>query len=106
MGTMKFEVPHSLPKDEVRQRVEQLLKYWQEKYGVKADWVGDGAKVVGKVMGINLDASFTITDKGVEGEGTDPGMLLRGQAKKYLQQKFTAALDPTKSPDDVGKGLA
>ena len=106
MGTMKFEVPHSLPKDQVRQRVEQLLRYWQEKYGVKADWVGDGAKVVGKVMGINLDANFTITDGAVQGEGTDPGMLLRGQAKSYLQKKFTTVLDPAKSIDEVGKGLA
>ncbi len=106
MGTMKFEVPHSLPKDEARKRVEQLLKYWTEKYGVKADWAGDGAKVIGKVMGINLDANFTITDGAIQGEGTDPGMLLRGQAKSYLQKKFTAALDPAKSGVDDDKGLA
>ncbi|ADO72364.1 polyhydroxyalkanoic acid system family protein [Stigmatella aurantiaca] len=101
MGTMKFEVPHSLPKDEVKKRVEQLLQYWGSKYGVKADWAGDGAKLVGKVMGINLDASFVITDKAVQGEGTDPGMLLRTQAKNYLQKKFGAVLDPGKSLTDV-----
>ena len=77
MGTMKFEVPHTLSKDEARKRVDQLLKYWTEKYGVKADWSGDGAKVIGKVMGINLDANFTITAGAIQGEGTDPGMLLR-----------------------------
>ncbi|MDY7228051.1 polyhydroxyalkanoic acid system family protein [Hyalangium rubrum] len=101
MGTMKFEVPHSLPKDEVRKRVEQLLQYWGTKYGVKSDWAGEGARLVGKVMGIQLDASFVITDKAVQGEGTDPGMLLRGQAKSYLQKKFGAVLDPSKSLNDV-----
>ena len=106
MGTMKFEVPHTLSKDEARKRVEQLLKYWTDKYGVKAEWAADGAKVIGKVMGINLDASFKITDKGIEGEGTDPGMLLRSQAKSYLQKKFSAALDPSKSGIDDDKGLA
>ena len=73
MGTMKFEVPHTLPKDEVKKRVEQLLQYWGSKYGVKADWAGDGAKLVGKVMGIQLDATFVITDKAVSGRGHRPG---------------------------------
>ena len=106
MGTMKFEVPHTLSKDEARKRVEQLLKYWMDKYGVKADWSGDGAKVIGKVMGINLDANFTITDGAIQGEGTDPGMLLRGQAKSYIQKKFSTVLDPSKSISDLDKGLA
>ena len=101
MGTMKFEVSHSLPKDEAKKRVEQLLQHWGTKYGVKSDWSGDGAKLNGKVMGINLDASFVITDKAIQGEGTDPGLLLRGQAKSYLQKKFGAVLDPSKSLADV-----
>ena len=101
MGTMKFEVSHSLPKDEAKQGVEQLLQYWGTRYGVKSDWSGDGAKLNGKVMGINLDASFVITDKAIQGEGTDPGLLLRGQAKAYLQKKFGAVLDPSKSLADV-----
>lgn len=101
MGMMKFDIPHSLPKEEVRKRVEQLLQYWGSKYGVKADWQGDGAKMTGKVMGIQLDASFVITDKQVQGEGTDPGLLLRNQAKSYLQKKFASVLDPSKSLDQV-----
>lgn len=105
MGMMKFDIPHSLPKEEVKKRVEQLLQYWGGKYGVKADWTGEGAKIVGKVMGIKLDASFVITDKAVEGEGTDPGMLLRGQATKYLKEKFSSVLDPSKSLDQVKSAL-
>jgi hypothetical protein len=104
MGMMKFEVPHSLPRDEAKKRVQQLLEHWTSKYGVKSDWKGDGAKVTGRVMGIQLDATFQITDSAVAGEGTDPGLLLRGQAKTYLQKKFGAVLDPSKSLADI-KGL-
>ncbi|MET0401586.1 MAG: polyhydroxyalkanoic acid system family protein [Cystobacter sp.] len=106
MGTMKFEIPHTLNKDQARQRVEQLLAYWKSKYGVQSNWSGDGAKVSGKVMGISLDANFTITDGVIQGEGTDPGMLLRGKAKSYIQDKFSSVLDSSKSIDDVNKGLA
>lgn len=105
MGTMKFDIPHSLPKEEVKQRVEQLLQYWSTKYGVKANWRGDGAQIAGKVMGIQLDASFVITDNQVQGEGTDPGMLLRGKAKSYLQDKFASVLDPKKTLDQVKTNL-
>ena len=42
MGTMKFEIPHTLNKDEARKRVEQLLQYWRSKYGVQSNWSGDG----------------------------------------------------------------
>ncbi|WP_163992608.1 polyhydroxyalkanoic acid system family protein [Pyxidicoccus caerfyrddinensis] len=105
MGMMKFDIPHTLPKEEVKQRVEQLLKYWNSKYGVKADWAGDGAKIAGKVMGIQMDASFVITDNQVQGEGTDPGMLLRGKAKSYLQDKFASVLDPKKTLDQVKTNL-
>jgi len=101
MGTMKFEVPHSLPRDEAKKRLEQLLSQWGTKYGVVSNWNGDGASVSGKVMGIQLDASFQISDSGVKGEGTDPGLLLRHQAKQYIQRKFSAVLDPGRSSADL-----
>ncbi len=106
MGTMKFEVPHSLPKDEAKQRVDQLLKYWHGKYGMKTEWSDHSGKISGKIMGITIEADFTIADTAVQGEGTDPGMLLRGKAKSYLQEKFSSVLDPKKSLDDVTRGLA
>lgn len=101
MAVMKFDVNHSLSKDQARERVQKLMTYWGDKYGVKSDWNGDQASVLGKVMGINLEASFEIRDGQVCGEGTDPGMLLRGQAKKYIQKKFDDFLDPNKSEADL-----
>ncbi len=101
MGTMKFEVTHTLSKDEAKKRVEALLRYWQKKYGMQASWAGDSAKLTGKVMGITFDAALTVAEKRVGGEGTDPGMLLRGQAQKYLTRKFGEYLDPGKSLDEL-----
>ena len=40
-----------------------------------------------------------------QGEGTDPGMLLRGQTKSDLQKKFGAVLDSSKSLADVKSSL-
>jgi len=94
---LKLDVPHPLPKEEARKRVAGLVDYWAGKYGVKVDWSGDKAKLSGKVMGIQLDANLEVTDKRVSGEATDPGLLFRDKAKKYLTQKLTEALDPKKS---------
>ncbi|MCI0570532.1 MAG: polyhydroxyalkanoic acid system family protein [Myxococcaceae bacterium] len=101
MGTMKLDVPHSLPKDEAKKRLAQLVDYWSSKYGVKSQWTGDSATVTGKVMGIALEASFEVRDGIVAGEGTDPGMLLRSKAKQYIQSKMSAFLDPSKNPADL-----
>jgi putative polyhydroxyalkanoate system protein len=106
MAVMKFDVNHSLSKDQARERVQKLMTYWGDKYGVKSEWNGDQASVLGKVMGINLEANFEVRDGQVSGEGTDPGMLLRGQAKKYIQGKFDEFLDPSKSDADLDALIA
>ena len=54
--------------------------------------------------GLTLDATMRVTDKTVGGEATDPGMLLRGQAKKYLTHKFETWLDPGKSLEELERG--
>lgn len=99
MGTIRLDIPHTLPKDEAKQRVEKLLGYWSHKYGVATQWAGDVAKLSGKVMGISLAADLTVRDGKVDGEATDPGFLFREKAKKYLTEKFAHYLDP-KTPLD------
>ncbi|MFZ5468356.1 MAG: polyhydroxyalkanoic acid system family protein [Myxococcota bacterium] len=105
MGMLKFEVPHTLSKDEAKKRVEALLRHWGTKYGVKAQWAGDRATLAGKAMGVSIDGHLEVLEGKVGGEATDPGMLLRGQAQKYLTRKFGDYLDPQKSLADV-EGLA
>lgn len=101
MGMLKFEVPHSLNREEAVSRAKKLLEHWGSKYGVATRWDGDTAHIDGKVMGISLQANMTVTDKAVTGEATDPGMLLRGKARKYFEEKFAAAMDPSRKPEDM-----
>lgn len=94
VGMLKFGVPHSLPRDQAKRRVEKLVSYWSAKYGLKAEWSGDSARLSGKAMGLPVQATLEVRDAGVEGEATDPGFLLRDRARKYLTEKFGAYLDP------------
>ena len=67
----------------------------EDKYGVKVNWVGDGAKIAGKVMGITLSATLQVLGGKVSGEATDPGFLLRDKALKYLRERFETHLSPS-----------
>lgn len=103
MGFIKFEVPNSLPIEEARKRVEALLGYWNRKYGVSSAWDGVAATMKGKAMGVSIDGKLAVEAARIAGEAIDPGMLLRGQAQKYLQRKFAEYLDPAKSLDEILK---
>lgn len=101
MGFIKFEVPNSLPVEEARKRVEALLGYWNRKYGVSSAWSGMGATMKGKAVGVTIDGKLAVEATRIAGEATDPGMLLRGQAQKYLTRKFAEYLDPSKTLDQL-----
>ena len=103
MGMIQFQVPHSLTLADAKRRMERLTQYWA-KHGIQSVWKGEEAKLSGKVMGLHLDATMRVTEKTVGGEATDPGMLLRGQAKKYLTHKFETWLDPGNSVEELERG--
>lgn len=104
MGMLKFEVPNSLSIDDAKKRVEALLGYWGRKYGVKSEWSGEKATMKGKAMGVSIDGNLEVLGAKISGEASDPGMLLRGQAQKYLTRKFAEYLDPKRSLEDILKG--
>ena len=103
MAMLKFEVPSSLPVDDSRKRVEALLAYWKRKYGVTSSWNGQKAAMNGKAMGVSIDGNLEVQANKIAGEAADPGFLLRGQAQKYLQRKFSEYLDASKSLDAILK---
>jgi hypothetical protein len=105
MGLIKLDIPHTLGLEEAKVRVNGLLDYWTRKYGVKIAWTGDKATFDGKVMGIHFSGYLTVLAQKVSGEASDPGMLLRGQATKYLVKKFGDYLDPKKSLGEVQQHL-
>jgi Putative polyhydroxyalkanoic acid system protein (PHA_gran_rgn) len=101
MGMIKFEFPHALATDEAKKRVEALLAYWSRKYGVKASWSGEKATMNGKAMGFSFDGWLVVDGKRVGGEASDPGMLLRGQASKYLTRKLGEYLDGKRQLSEI-----
>lgn len=103
MGMMKFSVPHTLSQEEAQKRLEALIAHWSQKYGIQHRWTGPTASVSGKVMGMNLDASVRVSGQSIDGETSDPGILLRGQAKKYLEERLRKYLDPARSVADLHK---
>ena len=104
MGMIKFEVSHVLAKDEARKRTEALLQYWGQKYGVQSRWNGDSASLEGKVMGITLKGTLSVSERNVGGEATDPGFLFREKAKQYLTRKFSSYLDASADVASLEKG--
>lgn len=104
MGTIKLDVPHTLAIEEAKKRVVALFDYWGKKYGVKSTWVGDNATFAGKAIGITFDGKLTLSANKVSGEAADPGMLIRGQAQKYLTRKLGDWLDPKKSLESLVRG--
>jgi hypothetical protein len=103
MGLIKFDVPNTLPIEEAKKRVEALLSYWNRKYGVSSSWKDHGASMKGKAMGVTIDGNLRVEANRIAGEATDPGMLLRGQAQKYLTRKFAEYLDASKTLEQLIK---
>lgn len=101
MSKLHFEVPNSLPIEEARRRLEALLAHWRTKYGVETKWEGDAVTMRGSAMGVSIDGGFRVFADRVAIEASDPGMLLRGQAKKYLTRKFAEYLDPDSDLDGL-----
>lgn len=96
MAKIKLDIPHSLAPDEAQKRVEALFGYWGRKYGVKSNWASEIATFAGKVMGISFDGQLSVLAGKITGDAADTGLLLRGQAEKYLKRKFADYLDPAK----------
>lgn len=99
---MKFQQEHSLSKEEAKKRLEALTSYWA-KYGVEVKWEGDSARFSGKVKGVHVDASMTVKDRLIDGEGSDPGLLMRTAATAYIKRKLAEYLDPKKTDADVAR---
>lgn len=103
MAKIKLDIPHSLAPDEAQNRVEALFGYWGRKYGVKSNWAGEVATFAGEVMRISFDGQLSVLAEKIAGEAADPGLLLRGQAEKYLKRKFADYLDPAKTLADLAR---
>ncbi len=92
---LSFLRRHTFSRDEARVRLQQLLDYWNQAYGVQRRWYGDSARVTGRIMGIYFDARVTVKDGAVEAVASDPGFLFRAAAADYINSKLRKYLHPT-----------
>ncbi len=101
MKLLSLEVSHALGRELAKKRMELLIQRWERKYGLRSSWAGDTARLSGTVMGISLQATLEVSDQSVRGEASDPGILFRNKAKKYLEQKLGLYLDPSNTPEGL-----
>ena len=92
--SISFLRRHTFSRDEARIRLQQLLDYWSEAYGVQRRWYGDTARVTGRIMGIKFDARVTVLDHAVQAEASDPGLFFRAVAVDYINAKLRKYLHP------------
>ncbi len=93
-SNISFLRRHTFSRDEARIRLQQLLDYWGEAYGVQRRWYGDTARVTGRIMGIYFDARVTVKDHAVEAVASDPGLFFRAVAVDYINAKLRKYLHP------------
>ena len=84
---MRIERPHNLGKEEAKKRVQALLDRWGEK-GIKHEWQGDVATIMGSVIGYKFGAAITVEENRVFCEGKDPPFFVRRRAEDYIARKM------------------
>jgi hypothetical protein len=94
-GAVAIEFHHSFSRAEARVRIQQLLDYWYQRWGVHRDWDGDTVHVHGMVMGIPFDARLVVKDHQVFAIASDPGLFLRQMALDYVSRKLRKYLHPS-----------
>lgn len=90
-----LKVEHHFTRADARERVSQLLNYWARRFGVKSEWRGYRVFLSGRVLGIDIQALFDVTDHDVLAHASDPGTVLRGSAEAYVEKKLRKYLSPT-----------
>ena len=98
---MEISHKHTLGQAEAQRRLEKLVDVWKSQHGVQADWNGNQAHLVGKVMGIDIDANVTVGESSIDASGKDPGFLKKKLAESYLKSKLAAVMDPNASDDTI-----
>lgn len=89
---------HQFTTEEARERIRALGDYMQNRHGMQVTWMSDDSlHLKGKYTVVEIDAQVRLEAGRVHVQGKDPGMLMRGTAKKYVASKLEAYLDPAES---------
>lgn len=99
---MRVEHPHGLPLDQARERVKALGDYLDNKHKIAVRWTDDDhATIGGKYLLFSFEGKITLEPGKVVLEGPDPGLMLRGKAREYLDRKLARYLDPATPLDTL-----
>jgi hypothetical protein len=103
---MEVSQTHSFAHEEARERMRALSDYFCNKYGMSCEWTNpDSAKLLGKYLALSIEVHVTLENGLVRVKGTDPGMLLRGTAKRYVAGKLEQYLNKDKKVKNLPRGL-
>lgn len=98
---LRIDHTHAFSRTEARERMRALGDYLQNKHGLAVRWTSDDtAEIRGSYLVVQIEGSVSVSDGKVSFEGKDPGMLWRGKARDYLQNKLDKYLDP-KTPHEA-----
>jgi putative polyhydroxyalkanoate system protein len=64
MASIKVSQAHSLPLDQAKQRVDDMLKEYSSKFGLKTNWAGDKLNISGS----GVEGAANVTGSSVDVE--------------------------------------
>lgn len=92
---MRVECAYGGGRGQARDRLRALGEYLSNRHGIGVRWVDDDHAVVsGKYVMFSFEGKMAIDEGRVVLEGPDPGFVLRGKAREYLERKLAKYLDP------------
>jgi len=100
---MEISKEHGFSQEEAKSRIELLLAYWKEKYGLSYTWTEQKATVNGKVKGIEFDGSLEVGDARVFAD-IDVGFLAEKLGgRQYVEHKVDTYLDASTDVDALSR---
>lgn len=91
---LQFDEPHGFTTAEARERIQLMFKYWSERFGVTSAWEGNRGNFSGRMFGLHFEGWMVVDGQRVSGMTSDPGFLLRGPARDYIDRKLKKYLHP------------
>lgn len=99
---MEIDYPYVMSDQDARARLDILGKYLANKHGIQVTWLEPTkAKFSGKYLVVRIDGELTLGNGRAKFRGADPGLLWRGRAKDYIQDKLAKYLDPKSAPEQL-----
>ena len=95
MPQFSVQVPHTLPQQEARERLNRFVDILRAKFqdsvnDLQQDWDGDTLRFSFKTFGISLKGGITVDDKQLNVTGDLPftAMMFRGKIESAIREQL------------------